>query len=350
MTIPRYTDKQLDKELDTISPAKGSAKDTILRLRRAGETYKSIADTVSLNPNKVREICLAADLGGGCIQRQSASTDPAEIIALREVGFSYTAIAKKLGVRSDIVSRVCHDAGLYPGSPLFRSKSRHPLKPEILALRREGYVYKAIADKLDLVVSLVHKVCTGEGDLPVGQGTRGRKDEKKRNLQKERVGEIRKLREEGKTLIAIGDMFGISRERVRQVCEGIPAPDIRKRCNCHECGKEFIVHGKPHSSSKYCSRRCGKISHKRSKQKPDTKWSNHGYVELICVGCSKTFTRTNRMYALAEYYRKKKGLHPNGPKYCTQECYLDTRQKSALKRRHDRYLEEGYKPFDATTE
>ena len=330
MTLSRYTDKQLDTELDAISPPEEPAKDAILRLRRAGGTYKSISAAVSLEKNKVRDVCLAANLGGGSVQRQSASTDPAEILALREVGLSYKVIATKLGVPNDIVSRVCHDAGLSPGAPLFRSKSRHPLKSEILGLRRDGYVYKAIADKLDLAVSTVHKVCAGEG-LPAGQGTLGRKDEKKRHIQKARVEEIRKLREEGKTLVTIGDMFGISRERVRQVCEGIPVPDIRKRCNCHECGKEFVVRGKPgHSSIKYCSHRCGKISHKRSKQKPDTKWSNHGYVELICVGCSKTFTRTNRMYALAEYYREQKGLHPNGPKYCTQECYLDNKRKGSL--------------------
>ena len=332
MTISRYTDKKLDAELASLDV--DPVKDQVIRLRREGNTYKAITVALGISKGRARDICLSEGLGGGSLQRLAADIDPSEILALREVGFSYRVIVKKLGVPKDVVSRVCHDAGLSPGAPLYRSKTRHPRKEEILALRREGYVYHAIADKLDVPLSVAHKICAGEV-IPKGHGTLGRKDQKIRDSQKTRVEGMRKLREEGKTLVEIGNIYGVTRERVRQVCEGIACPDLRMKRNCAECGKEFVhcTHTPRHgyrdggqakySSVKYCSRKCGQTSAKRKMQKPDSKWSNHGFVELICTGCGKTFTRSRRMYALAEYYREREGKTPHGPKYCTQACYLN---------------------------
>lgn len=62
------------------------------------------------------------------------------------------------------------------------------------------------------------------------------------------VDRAREMRENGLTLAAIGEEFGVSRERIRQLV-GSPARAVV----CGECGESFVT---GRASEKYCSSRC----------------------------------------------------------------------------------------------
>ena len=54
---------------------------------------------------------------------------------------------------------------------------------------------------------------------------------------------IRKLRKQGLTLRAIGEQYNVTRERIRQICQGIPKPDLKTYYDneCVVCGTTFTV-------------------------------------------------------------------------------------------------------------
>lgn len=73
---------------------------------------------------------------------------------------------------------------------------------------------------------------------------------------------IRELRKNGGTLEEIGDIFNLSRERVRQITKEIPKPPYptkkRKTYTCSYCGKEFeaLESHKKNSKLTFCDRDC----------------------------------------------------------------------------------------------
>jgi len=104
---------------------------------------------------------------------------------------------------------------------------------------------------------------------------KGRKDRVKRKkyprYNEDRDKDIRTLRKHGATLEVIGEQYGISRERVRQI-----AGDIEEiQCTCKGCGKVFTARGR---TREYCTVKC---------------FSRHHLFACTCKWCGKTYYSTS---------------------------------------------------------
>jgi DNA-binding CsgD family transcriptional regulator len=251
-----------------------------------------------------------------------------QIIKLRKEGYIDSAIVRMLGVSQPSVHKICKAAGI-PKPELRKQLGRrtkhfysNDQRQEIVSLRKQGYVIRAIAEKLDLNERCVNHACKHAG-LGGTIGHLGRKPMGTSPFS-ERNGEMRDLRGQGLTLQQIGDKYGITRERVRQLCVGVEKPDLRVRKNCGICGEEFIPGDNPgYTSYRYCSRECGKKGMSINSRTPESKWSSHGTVKLTCSGCGVDFERVNYIAAIAKRQRERKGLNDSGMRFCSRECYWE---------------------------
>jgi len=244
------------------------------------------------------------------------------IIELRKEGYTYAAISEMTGIRD--VSNVCKKAGLTnTGYGHLGRKSKFTLtdeeKQQIISLRNEGYTYTAIHEitgrhRIVAMHNITHH-CKRAG-AKSGYGHLGRKKRDSPVAARNKV--IRELREEGLTLTQIGELYSITRERVRQLCEGIKKPDLRKRVNCCVCETEFI---RAKRNSKYCSDECCKKGLFELWRQKNSKFSKHATIELICTGCGVKFERTNKLESIAECGRISQGREDSGRRFCSQECY-----------------------------
>lgn len=120
------------------------------------------------------------------------------------------------------------------------------------------------------------------------------------------------------TLAAVSQQFGISRQRVHQIC-GSNRPCFHRRAtpragNCKWCQREFYLPAK--SKAAFCSDECVRQSRKkyyRNSPPRGGKWSGLVFVTLSCVHCGASFQRSNKLHAIASR---------NGPRntFCSCTC------------------------------
>lgn len=122
------------------------------------------------------------------------------------------------------------------------------------------------------------------------------------------------MRLTGKTLSAIGEEHGITKERVRQICKRNgtlkpPKPIIMQKCEV--CGVCYSMVGR-----RTCSSDCWKELLSRRKRDPDSKSSKYVMVHLTCDNpdCGIEFQRTK----FQQYIHDKSKCKHN---FCTRACY-----------------------------
>lgn len=125
-------------------------------------------------------------------------------------------------------------------------------EPQIRKLIGEGLTREQIANEIGISSSSVSAYCDILGlRIP-------RKKRETTNGLGLQIGEILELRKSGKTLNEIGQQFGVSRERIRQVLAK-HAPDVAIQTRipsgrtCPICNKEY------HGSARACSPSCTSI-------------------------------------------------------------------------------------------
>jgi len=116
--------------------------------------------------------------------------------------------------------------------------------------------------------------------------------------------EIKRLRVEEKwTLEGIGNKYGLSRERVRQILKSVGVTGLpyayESTRKCTQCKKEVPIIRRPHnpfSRNFFCSDKCRKDYHT---------------VLLTCDGCGKMFTRSKVLVSRNVGQKKF---------FCSQQC------------------------------
>ena len=148
-----------------------------------------------------------------------------EMITLRKNSVPYYAIADRFGVSTSKVFTELRASDVV--KPSLRKKASNRSDPlqetmlnQMITLRQNGETYSAIAQALGLSVNVV------SGEL--------RERQIKRNYNPRtrlRLEEIYALRLQGLTLAKIGERYGISRERVRQILKTHPeyTPNLKRR-------------------------------------------------------------------------------------------------------------------------
>lgn len=239
------------------------------------------------------------------------------IVELRKEGYTYAAIAEMTGVAGTY--SICREAGLTGrgnhGHLGRKSKHTKEEKQKIIDLRNEGYTYAAIAEMTGIAEHNVTNYCKKAG-AKSGHGHLGRKNNGSPVAARNET--IRELRKEGLTLAQIGEIYDITRERVRQLCVGIKSPDLRTRSICCVCGAEFI---RAERNSKYCGDECRKKGRIELCRQRNTKFSKYATIDLTCAGCGIKFKRANRLEGIAKCGRVSQGKKDSGRRFCSRECY-----------------------------
>jgi AraC-like DNA-binding protein len=132
----------------------------------------------------------------------------------------------------------------------------------------------------------------------------------------------------GRTLQSVGDEFGISRERVRQIFKDRTgtsrdelkrADKFQKKINlmqrvrflCKQCGDQVMFSER--SVRKFCSETCW-----RKYYSAGGAGFRNLKVKLICSGCGIEYHPHRNIYSPS--ILKGKTLKKN---YCTQQCYME---------------------------
>ena len=107
-----------------------------------------------------------------------------------------------------------------------------------------------------------------------------------------------KLNHPKTSLRKIGEVFGISGERVRQICSvyQIETRRVIESHPCKGCGKLIVGQ----TTKKFCSEEC---------------WFHHLYTALICNTCSQIFYRRRTVVLKREDDPRYKGRN-----YCSRVC------------------------------
>lgn len=172
----------------------------IVELRRTGKSFREIADEVGLSKERVRQILDAeGDPWTARARKRSNSSRRTAVIRLFHKGLSQEAIAEELGLRSrSYVGRVLREEGLSRETK--RKAWLLSLDADILAMRKQGLSFKAIAERLDLKnPMLVSQSLARQGVIwrsPIDRD------------------EVVRLRHEGLTPKEISEQLGASRRQV----------------------------------------------------------------------------------------------------------------------------------------
>ena len=113
------------------------------------------------------------------------------------------------------------------------------------------------------------------------------------------------------TLQSIGQIYGITRERVRQILneQGVSTHRLKKNYGTCKCGKLI-----PHARDKFCSRECFRKSF---------------YVQIKCNNCGIMFPRTLKRILKCTPERG----YTYGNFYCSRQCsgaYLKGKPRGML--------------------
>lgn len=96
------------------------------------------------------------------------------------------------------------------------------------------------------------------------------------------------MRAAGMTLQAIGDEFGVTRERIRQL---VGSPNVTQRCEV--CGSEFQT---GRVDKRFCSRRCSQRGWAENGKHPCPDCGvSIGHRSVRCVNCRLTHFETERI-------------------------------------------------------
>lgn len=172
----------------------------ILELRRTGMSFREIAGEVGLSKERVRQILDAeGDPWTASARKRSISSRRTTVIRLFHRGLSQEAIAEELGLSSrSYVGRVLREEGLSRETK--RKAWLLSLDADILAMRKRGLSFKAIAERLDLKnPMLVSQSLARQGVIwrsPIDRD------------------EVVRLRHEGLTPKEISEQLGASRRQV----------------------------------------------------------------------------------------------------------------------------------------
>lgn len=128
-----------------------------------------------------------------------------------------------------------------------------------------------------------------------------------------RVDDMVRLRLGGSSLQFIGDKYGISRERVRQIlkkcgCDFIPVKAKKERVLnlvCVKCGSSFNGSRRV----KYCSDVCRDVHSSRNR-----------FIDLVCCGCGCEFKRSQYRANIINHRKASLGLDLDVV-YCSLGCY-----------------------------
>ena len=121
------------------------------------------------------------------------------------------------------------------------------------------------------------------------------KKKKIRDMKDPRRNEMLKMKQSGKTNIAIAKHFGISNQRICQIV-GIYKPNKRVNINCPYCKTLFYKY--PSSTQKYCSLKCARASVRLRPDKPVSK-----YTEKELKAYNKKSNDSKKEYR-KEYYQR----------------------------------------------
>lgn len=135
---------------------------------------------------------------------------------------------------------------------------------------------------------------------------------------------IRKLRKQGLTLRAIGEQYNVTRERIRQICQGIPKPDLKTYYDndCVVCGTTFTV-SSDSKNKQTCSDKCLKKIQAKNNYK-NGRWTGE-LIKLECHACGCEFHRTKRWINQSNHknYRNEEVDIESKNWYCSKECYYE---------------------------
>ena len=179
--------------------------------------------------------------------------------------------------------------------------------------RKIDHAAKKAAKKATMITAKENKIAIG----PIN-------DTNSNNVLARNCLNIVEKRKNGQTLKEIGDEYGVTRERIRQIILPYnipiplkPKPKSQEEHNCIYCGKNIST------KRKYCNKECNHLSKHSGK-----KFSQYDYIELICDGCGKTFTRSKRTDAIVKLhkiYRNNPEKLVNKQNFRTKECYCQTK-------------------------
>ena len=140
-----------------------------------------------------------------------------------------------------------------------------------------------------------------------------------------------KMREEGYTFPQIAKAFGVSKQRVAQLCP-TGKRGVVGTCSpvsyCKLCGK--VIRG----DLAYCNEQC-EYSHKwpEGETTASTRYSD----KFTCAECGEDFERVQNLVNIGRNTRKARGIRSTGLRFCKQDCYFTyIRKHGPLGRRNAR--------------
>lgn len=134
--------------------------------------------------------------------------------------------------------------------------------------------------------------------------------------------QIRELRLKGYTYKEIGQMFGLTGQRIAMICETLDQNEVREAVRrrkgtfskyCKYCNKRIMNYNKT-----FCSQQCCNyyFQEKREREAPT----------LICDNCGKKFKRPKSELQIRRLNYLQKGRGEPKHNYCTRACFHESRR------------------------
>ena len=263
---------------------------------------------------------------------------------LVEAGVIPAEAARMLGISPPSVIKGCKEFGVdHKNAKLGRKVKFEPaLTEKCKLLKRQGLYAAEIAEQINTTTEWKITETQVRGitsDVKRGKrsATKPGKFVKKRKPKppSERNLKIFEMWcEYPESLQAVGDVFGVSRERIRQIIE-----DLEKKHNmvrppkpptmivCAYCSVEFDKATRP---GKYCSNTCARLAAGAANTKPDSKWSRQGGITLPCAECNKTFFRTNFVDTQMKRKYALEGRSAPKNRFCSPACNIKFQRRKGF--------------------
>lgn len=136
-------------------------------------------------------------------------------------------------------------------------------------------------------------------------------------LRSERADLMVQLKRDGYSLIEIGDLLGVTRERVRQLIKRTVGPKAFPRARrlrsykpCGHCGTPMEKRGMTRA---FCSKQCRNAA---AAKRASSKYATFTF-KCDNPACGKEMVKTGKQVFAHEYYGLSRW-------FCTRECYIST--------------------------